>query len=154
MTHTDSASRVIAAPLARVFAALVQPDALARWLPPTGMTGSFDHFDPRPGGSYRMVLRYLDESTTAGKSSADSDVVDARFVAIDPDARVVQDVDFVSPDPAFAGTMRMTWSVTGHTYGTRVDILADNVPDGISSEDHADGLASSLANLADYVERG
>lgn len=153
MTHTDSASRVIAAPVARVFAALVEPDALTRWLPPTGMTGAFEHFDLRPGGSYRMVLHYTDESSTAGKSSPGSDVVDATFIAIDPDARLVQDVDFVSPDPAYAGTMRMTWSVTGHTNGTRVDILADNVPDGITAEDHADGLASSLANLAAYLER-
>ncbi|WP_066913640.1 SRPBCC domain-containing protein [Millisia brevis] len=153
MPHIDSASRVVAAPISRVFAALVTPDALAQWLPPDGMQGSFDHFDPRPGGGYRMVLRYRDETAESGKSTPDSDLVDARFVAIEPNARVIQDVDFVSPDPAYAGTMRMTWSVTDHTNGTRVDILATDVPDGISSEDHAEGLASSLANLADYVER-
>jgi hypothetical protein len=34
-----------------------------------------------------------------------------------------------------------------------VDIRADDVPAGISAEDHAVGLASSLANLAAYVER-
>jgi hypothetical protein len=37
--------------------------------------------------------------------------------------------------------------------GTRVDITADDVPFGISAEDHAAGLASSLANLAGYLER-
>jgi hypothetical protein len=36
--------------------------------------------------------------------------------------------------------------------GTRVDIIADDVPDGISADDHAAGLASSLENLARYVE--
>ncbi|MFD3612723.1 hypothetical protein ACFWXA_32580 [Streptomyces atroolivaceus] len=30
---------------------------------------------------------------------------------------------------------------------------AEDVPDGISAEDHAAGLASSLANLAAYAER-
>jgi hypothetical protein len=30
---------------------------------------------------------------------------------------------------------------------------AERVHDGISVEDHAVGLASSLANLAEYVER-
>jgi hypothetical protein len=35
----------------------------------------------------------------------------------------------------------------------RVEIRADDVPDGISAEDHAAGLASSLANLAAYLER-
>jgi hypothetical protein len=34
-----------------------------------------------------------------------------------------------------------------------MDIRADNVPSVISSEDHAAGLASSLANPATYVER-
>jgi len=37
--------------------------------------------------------------------------------------------------------------------GTRVDLRADDVPDGISAEDHATGLASSLANLAAYLEQ-
>jgi hypothetical protein len=46
----------------------------------------------------------------------------------------------------------MTWEVTAVDGGTRVNITADDVPDGISAEDHADGLASSLANLAEHVE--
>jgi len=36
--------------------------------------------------------------------------------------------------------------------GTRVDITADDVPDVVSPEDHAEGLTSSVFNLADYVE--
>ena len=47
----------------------------------------------------------------------------------------------------------MTWEVTAVEGGTRVDIVADDVPDGISPEDHATGLASSLANLAEHFER-
>jgi len=35
-----------------------------------------------------------------------------------------------------------------------VEIRADDVPDGISAEDHATGLASSLANLAAYLQEG
>jgi Activator of Hsp90 ATPase homolog 1-like protein len=65
----------------------------------------------------------------------------------------VQAVDFVSGDPAYAGTMTMTWEVTAAGAGTRVDIVAEDVPDGISAEDHAAGLASSLRNLATYLER-
>jgi hypothetical protein len=65
----------------------------------------------------------------------------------------VQAVDFAYGDPDFAGTMTMTWEVSAVEDGTRVDITADDVPDGISAEDHAKGLASSLANLARYVER-
>jgi uncharacterized protein YndB with AHSA1/START domain len=152
MARTDSASRVIAAPPARVFAALIDPESLAAWLPPEGMTGRFERYDARPGGSYRLVLTYTDGSTAAGKATSDTDIVEARFIEIVPGVRVVQAVDFVSNDPAYAGTMTMTWEVAAVDSGTRVEIRADDVPAGISAEDHAVGLASSLANLAAYLE--
>lgn len=153
MPRTDTASQVIAAPPTQVYAALLDRDALTAWLPPHGMSARFERFDPRPGGSYRLVLTYIDASRSEGKATADSDVVEARYVDIVPDERVVQAVDFVSDDPAFAGTMIMTWEVTAVGGGTRVDITAEEVPDGISAEDHTAGLASSLANLAEHLER-
>src|SRR5512133_1478055 len=153
MPRTDSASRVIAASPERVWAALVDPGALLAWLPPGGMIGRFERFDARPGGSYRMVLTYPDASGAPGKATTDSDIVEARFVDIVPRERVVQAVDFVSDDPAYAGTMTMTWKVTAVDAGTRVDIVAEDVPDGISAEDHAAGLASSLTKLATYLEQ-
>lgn len=152
MTRTDRASRVVAAPLERVYAALVDPEALLMWLPPTGMTGRFERFDARPGGSYRLVLTYDDPAAATGKTTPDADVVDARFVELTPGVRVVQAVDFDSDDPAYAGTMTMTWEVREHGAGTEVAITADDVPAGISADDHAAGLASSLANLAAYLE--
>jgi uncharacterized protein YndB with AHSA1/START domain len=153
--RTDSASRVVRAPPARVYAALVDEEALAAWLAPEGMTARFEWFDPRPGGSYRLVLTYTDTdtATASGKSTPNSDIVEARYVALVPGVRVVQAVDFASDDLAFAGTMTMTWEVSAVDGGTRVQITADDVPDGISAEDHAQGLASSLAKLAGYVER-
>uniref|UniRef100_A0A5Q5CKT1 Activator of Hsp90 ATPase homologue 1/2-like C-terminal domain-containing protein n=1 Tax=Mycobacterium sp. (strain JLS) TaxID=164757 RepID=A0A5Q5CKT1_MYCSJ len=150
--RTDRASRIIAAPLTRVFSALVDPDALLEWLPPRGMRGEFERFDGRAGGSYRLRLTYLEAPEAGGKSGADSDVVEARFLDIAPDDRVVQEVAFESDDPRFAGTMTMTWSVTAVDAGTRVDFRADGVPPGISAEDHAEGMDSSLANLAACVE--
>ncbi|MCL2584186.1 MAG: SRPBCC family protein [Streptosporangiales bacterium] len=152
MTRTDAGSRVIAVPPERVFAAFVDQDALTEWLPPDGMHGRFERFDVRPGGSYRLVLTYDDPSTVQGKATADSDIVEVRYVDIVPGVRVVQAVDFVSDDPANAGTMTMTWEITPVGAGTRVDIRADDVPDGISAEDHAAGLSSSLAKLAAYLE--
>ena len=100
MTRTDTASRVIAASPARVYAALVDPEALVKWLPPDGMTGRFERFDARPGGSYRLVLTYVDASAARGKTDANSDIVEARFVDLVPGTRVTQAVDFVSDDPA------------------------------------------------------
>ena len=84
MPRTDSASHVIAAPPESVYAALVDPEALAEWLPPEGMRARFDRFDARPGGSYRLVLTYADAGTGGGKATADSDVVEARFVSLEP----------------------------------------------------------------------
>jgi Activator of Hsp90 ATPase homolog 1-like protein len=62
-------------------------------------------------------------------------------------------VEFESDDPAYSGTMRMTWSLDPVEAGTRVEIRAEDVPPGISAEDHAAGLASSLRKLADYLTR-
>ena len=152
MPRTDTASRVITAPPEHVYAALVDPEALTAWLPPAGMTGTFERFDPRPGGSYRLVLTYADTTASQGKATADTDIVESRFIDLVPGVRVVQAVDFVSDDPTYAGTMTMTWEVTEVDAGTRVDIIADNVPDGIAAKDHAAGLASSLMNLAEYLE--
>lgn len=153
MARTDSASRVVKAPLTRAFEALVDPRALAEWLPPTGMTGRFDHFDARPGGSFRLILTYTDPPATGGKFAADSDIVEGRFLEVESDDRVVQAVEFDSDDPAFDGTMTMTWTVTRVDGGTRVELRADDVPPGISAVDHEAGMNSSLNNLADYLTR-
>ncbi|GAA2590520.1 hypothetical protein GCM10010435_81480 [Winogradskya consettensis] len=151
MARTDAASRVIAASIDRVYAALVDPEALMSWLPPDGMSGRFERFDAYPGGSYRLVLTYADASAAQGKTTVDTDIVEAEFVDIVPGVRVVQAVTFVSDDPAQAGIMTMTWEVTAVEHGTRVEFRAENVPAGISPADHAAGLNSSLANLAEHL---
>ena len=151
VSRTHVASRVIQADIHWVFAALVSADALAEWLPPTGMTGHFEHFDARRGGSYRLVLTYLDGSTARGKTTPESDVVDVLFLDVVPNVRVAQAVNFLSDDPAFAGTMNMTWELASDNDRTQVTIRAENVPPGISAEDHEVGLRTSLAQLATYL---
>jgi len=150
--RTDAASRIIRATPQAIYDAFVDPDAQAKWLPPTGMTGHFDLFEPWPGGRYRMTLTFTGEHTTPGKSSADADTVEGRLVELVPGERIVQAADFESDDPAFGGTMTMTWSLRAVREGTEVTVTASNVPEGVSAEDHAVGLASSLANLAAFVE--
>ncbi|QZY51562.1 SRPBCC domain-containing protein [Leucobacter tenebrionis] len=155
MPRTDTAAREVAAAPDSVYAAFVDPDALLVWLPPAGMRAAFERFDARPGGSYRMVLSYEDPAASPGKRGDGTDAVEARFVELVPGERVVQDIDFESPDPAYRGTMRMTWRVSAGTGGpnsSRVEIRAENVPSGISAAEHAVGLASSLANLARMLE--
>lgn len=149
MTRTDRVERVVAADPARVFAAFTDPDDLVAWLPPTGMTGRFEHTDIRPGGSYRMVLRY--DEPGHGKTTVDSDIVEVRIVDLVPGVRLVQAVDFDASDPAFAGTMTMTWSVAPHPDGSLVEIRADDVPPGITAADHEAGISASLDNLERHL---
>lgn len=151
MSRIDRASRTVKVTPDRVYAALIDPDALSEWLPPAGMRAEFERFDARPAGGYRMVLTYLDSDGSLGKSTADSDVVEARYVELEPGLRVVQAVQFESDDPAYAGTMTMTWALERVENGTRVEFRAEGAPPGISAEDHEAGLASSLQNLIDYL---
>lgn len=151
--RTDTASRVIKAAPDVLYRAFLDPAALVQWLPPEGMTGRFDTFEPREGGTYRMTLTYVvPHEGTPGKASADEDIVAGRFIELVPNKRVVQAGTFDSDDPALAGEMIMTWSLDPVADGTRVTILCENVPAAIRKEDHDEGLASSLANLAAYVE--
>lgn len=151
MGRTDQRIAVLDAPPRRVFEAFIDADALVEWLPPTGMVGRIEHFDPRPGGSYRMVLAH--RSGTGGKAGGGEDVVEGRFIEIVPGERVVQAVEFPSDDPAFAGIMTMTWSVAASGAGSVVTFRADDVPEGISADDHQEGFRSSLENLAAFLAR-
>jgi uncharacterized protein YndB with AHSA1/START domain len=150
----DSGSRLIRADAAAIYNAYINPADRVRWLPPTGMNGRIDIFDPRPGGQYRIVLTYdPGAQSSQGKTTEDADVVHGRFLELVPNQRTVQSVQFESDDPRFAGEMIMTWLLTPATEGTTVQTTAENVPEGISPSDHAAGFAASLANLAAFVER-
>jgi uncharacterized protein YndB with AHSA1/START domain len=150
--RTDQAAKVINATPERLYRALTVPAELVQWLPPQGMSGRFAHFDLRKGGGYRMILTYdAAVAGRSGKTTASEDVVEVRFTEVEPNRRIVQVVDFQSGDPAFAGAMTMTWTLTPAAGGTEVRIVAENVPEGIGEADHAEGLRSSLDNLARFV---
>jgi len=114
------------------------------------MSGHFEWFDARPGGGYRLILSY-DDPGIAGKSEAHTDIADVRFVAIDTPRQVIEEADFVSDDPRLSATMTITWSVAAESTGSRVTVTVSEVPEGISKSDHDTALASTLANLADYL---
>src|SRR6185503_4961781 len=63
-TNTVRLHRVIAAKPEKVYRAFLEPDALARWLPPNGFTCKVHHSDPKVGGSYKMSFTNF----TTGKS--------------------------------------------------------------------------------------
>lgn len=145
--HT--ASRHIKTSPQAIYDAFLNRDALSKWLPPQGATGDIDVFEPRVGGRFRMTLTF---ESAPGKSSKNTDVVDGQFVDLVPGKRIVQAFEFVSDDPAFAGTMTMNWKLEAVSGGTSVTVVADDVPSGISRADHEVGMNSTLANLAAFVE--
>ena len=152
VSRTDRASRLIKAPASQIYRAFIDAEALVRWLPPEGMTGEMLEFDARQGGGYRMALRYDEAGHDApGKTSEHADVVEVRFTALNPGRGIVQSAVFDAEDPAFAGTMRLTWTLEPAEGGTRVAIACEDVPQGIRKQDHLEGLKSSLANLASFV---
>src|SRR5688572_11586337 len=150
---TQTGSRVIKAPAHKIYRAFLDPSAVAVWRPPKGMTARVYAFDPHAGGGYRMAFVYSDGGqANRGKSSEDADIVEARFAELVPDARIVEVVRFQSDDAAFSGEMTLTTTLAPAPGGTRVTVLAENVPPGIRPEDHEAGIASSLENLARFVE--
>jgi uncharacterized protein YndB with AHSA1/START domain len=152
MTATHSASRMILATPRAIFRAFVDPEVLPNWRAPTGMDARLLAFDPRVGGGYRMELTYHDPATSDPKSTERSDIVEASFVELLPDEKIVETVRFESDDPRFAGTMTVTTMLKPVTGGTKVTSLAENVPPGIRETDHVAGMESTLKNLANLLE--
>lgn len=148
------ASRVVPASAEAVYRAMVEADELVRWLPPEGMIASIERFDARPGGGYRLTLRYPPEHARSGKTTADTDVVNARFTRLEPARLVEQEVDFDSGDARFGGTMTMRWQLRELAPDRcEVSIEASGVPSGIDRAVHEAAFASTLDNLARHLGR-
>ena len=152
MARIDRASRIIRASPHAIYRAYLDADAIAAWRPPEGMTAEIYAFDPRQGGVYRIAFIYAGEGQ--GKSSEKADVFEGCFIELIADRKIVERVVFKSDDPQFAGAMTITTTLTPAPGGTAVVVAAQDVPAGITPEDHQAGMDSSLANLAVFVEPG
>ena len=151
--RTHSGSRLIKAPPHAIYRAFLDPEAVAAWRPPRGMTAKVHVFEPRASGTFRMAFVHDKPGEgVRGKTSEDADVFEGHFAELVPDSRIVEVVRFETDDPAFAGEMTLTTSLAPTRQGTLVTVVAENVPRGISAADHAAGIASSLANLAAFTE--
>jgi uncharacterized protein YndB with AHSA1/START domain len=145
-------TRHIAAPAAAIYAAFMDPAALVAWLPPGEMTGGMHRFEGQVGGGYRMSLYYpADAAEARGKTTADEDVVDVRFVELQPPHRIVEAVTFVSRDPAFQGEMTIEIDIVPAAHGAEVSLLCRDLPAGLRVEDNETGSAQSLEQLARYL---
>ncbi|MDX6469357.1 MAG: hypothetical protein QOF75_1160 [Gaiellaceae bacterium] len=143
--------RHVQAPRARVYAALVDADAIAKWKVPAGMTCHVHSFDAREGGTFRISLTY-DAPTEAGKTTEQTDTYRGRFVELVADERVVEVDEFETDDPALRGEMRVTITLTEAEGGTDVLGVHEGLPPGVPPADNEAGWRSSLARLAALVE--
>jgi len=141
----------VKAPRAVVYRALLDAQAVATWMVPTGMTSRVHAFDPREGGAFRISLTY-DAPTAIGKTSAHTDTYHGRFVKLVPDEQVVEVVEFETTDPALRGEMTITIALADADGGTEIMAVHDGLPPGVPPADNEAGWRSSLAKLAALVE--
>jgi uncharacterized protein YndB with AHSA1/START domain len=147
-------SRHIKARRRDLYKAFVDPEMVASWLPPGTMRCVVHEFEPRVGGRLRMSLTYANPADgSGGKTTADTDTFDGRFVELVPDKRVVWLVEFESDQPGISGEMRVLWELADADDGTEVTVTCDEIPEGICPKDNEEGSAASLEKLAQLMER-
>jgi uncharacterized protein YndB with AHSA1/START domain len=134
-----------------VYRALLDPDAVAAWRVPPGMTARVHEFDVREGGAFRVSLTY-DDAVETGKSGGHTDTYAGRFTRLVPDEQVVEVSSFETDEPALATEMTMTTTLVDAGDGTDVTILHEGIPDAVPPADNEAGTRMALANLARLVE--
>ena len=134
-----------------MYRALIDPDAVARWKVPTGMTSHVHEFDGREGGWFRISLTY-ENSDQTGKTTAHTDTYRGRFAKLVPDRMVVEVDEFETDDPTLRGEMTITITLIDANGGTDVVAVHDGLPPGLSTADNAAGWRSTLNRLAALVE--
>jgi uncharacterized protein YndB with AHSA1/START domain len=150
MTTTRTETH-INAPRPRVFKALIDPKAVVNWMVPDGMTSQIHEFEAQEGGKFRISLTY-DDPGSPGKTTSHTDTYHGNFVALVPDERVIQLMEFETDDPAMQGKMTVTFKLSDAGDGTTVEALHEGVPEGVKPEDNELGWRMSLGKLAKLLE--
>lgn len=134
--------RVLRATPERVYRAFVDPDAMAKWLPPNGFTGKVHHLDAKVGGTYRMSFTNF----TTGTSS----FFGGTFLELLPH-ELIRHTD-VFDDPNLPGEMQTTITLKPVFCGTDLSITQEGIPAIIPAEACYLGWQESLLQLAKLVE--
>lgn len=142
MPNTVRLHRVLATSPEKVYRAFLEPDAMAKWLPPNGFTCTIHHFEPKVGGTFKMSFRNF---TTGNSHSFGGD-----FVELMPGERIRYTDKF--DDPNLPGLIEVTVSLKKVSVGTEIDITQSGIPDVIPPEACYLGWQESLRNLAKLVE--
>lgn len=148
---STSISLHIDAPRSLVYAALIDADAIPKWKVPDGMTLVVHEFEPCEGGRYRISLTYEEPGLT-GKTSAHTDTYHGYFKHLAVNERVVEVMEFETPDPAMQGQMTSTIDLSDERGGTRLVALHEGLPPGVAPEDNEAGWRMSLEKLKRLVE--
>lgn len=141
-TNTIRLHRVVRAAPERVYKAFIDPDAMAKWLPPNGFTGKVHQMDARVGGVYKMSFTNF----SSGKSHS----FGGKFVEMTPHERLRYTDAF--DDPNLPGQMMTTVTFKKVFCGTELTIVQEGVPDVIPPEACYMGWQESLILLAKLVE--
>lgn len=142
MPNTVRLHRVLATRPDKVYRAFIEPDAIAKWLPPNGFTCTVHQLDPKVGGSHRMSFRNF--TTGHGQSFG------GEYLELVASERLRYSERF--DDPALAGETRVTVTLKKVLVGTELTIVQEGLPDAIPVEACYLGWQESLRNLAKLVE--
>jgi len=143
-TATLKVSRLIKAPVERVYNAFLDPDALAKWMPPGGYTGKVYKQDAKVGGTYRMSFTSLDKK--------DSNTFGGTYLELTPHTKIKYTGVFETDAPVMKGTMVTTITFTPVKGGTEVSVVQEGIPTVIPLEMARLGWNSSFNNLAELTE--
>ncbi|CAH2895311.1 MAG: Ligand-binding SRPBCC domain protein family [uncultured Paraburkholderia sp.] len=141
-TGTIRLHRVLRAPAERIYRAFLEPDALAKWLPPYGFTCQVHHFEARVGGTYKMSFRNF--------GSGNSHSFGGEYVELVPAEKIRYTDRF--DDPNLPGEMSATITFRKVSCGTEVSILQEGVPEVIPVEMCYLDWQELLMQLAKLVE--
>ena len=141
-TNTVSLHRVLRAPPERVYRAFLDPEAMAKWLPPHGFTCKVLHMDARVGGSFKMAF------TNFGNGGGNS--FGGEYLALVPSEKIVYTDRF--DDPNLPGTMTTTITLKPVMCGTELLAVQEGIPTVIPVEMCYLGWQESLTQLAALVE--
>jgi uncharacterized protein YndB with AHSA1/START domain len=134
--------RVLRAPPERVFRAFVEPEAMARWIPPYGFTCKVHEMDARVGGGYRMSF------TNFGTGHDHS--FGGSYLELTPPTKIRYTDRF--DDPNLPGEMVTTVSLAKVSCGTELSVVQEGIPAAIPVAMCYLGWQESLAQLAKLVE--
>jgi uncharacterized protein YndB with AHSA1/START domain len=142
MPNTVRLHRVLATKPEKVYRAFLEPDAMAKWLPPDGFACTVHHMESKVGGAFRMSFRNF---TNGQKHS-----FGGQYVELVPNERLCYTDKF--EDPALPGEIRVRVTLKKVSVGTEVSIVQEGLPDVIPVEACYLGWQQSLRNLARLVE--